>query len=165
MNIDPIHHHKLLELRSMKDFAAICQFLHMFHPVFALEDFETEDLEQALVDPSALAYLVDLLARMLRALTQDRRISFDNWFKYCQKEFEKRGNEQNPWIEEDAYNFETFSVATKVMILSNLCEWQLDDPEQFRTLLNVEEDIAIEWRVDPIGIDALERIYWLFDGE
>jgi len=42
MNIDPIHHDKLLELRTMKDFAAICQFLHMFHPAFALDDFETE---------------------------------------------------------------------------------------------------------------------------
>ena len=26
----------------MKDFAAICQFLHFFHPAFALEDFDTE---------------------------------------------------------------------------------------------------------------------------
>ncbi|KAF9300608.1 hypothetical protein BGZ74_007691 [Mortierella antarctica] len=163
MNIDPIHHAKLLELRSMKDFAAICQFLHMFHPAFALDDFETEDLEQALVDPNALAYLVDLQARMLRALTQDRRISFDNWIKYCQKEFEKRGDQQNPWIEEEAHNYESFSLSTKLMILTNLCEWQLDDPDRFRSILKVEDDNAIDWRVDPIGIDAHERIYWLFD--
>lgn len=26
----------------MKDFAAICQFMNMFHPAFALDDFETE---------------------------------------------------------------------------------------------------------------------------
>ncbi|KAG0098008.1 hypothetical protein BGZ93_001390 [Podila epicladia] len=165
MNIDPLHHDKLLELRSMKDFAAICQFLHMFHPAFALDDFETEDLEQALVDPNALAYLVDLQARMLRALTQDRRISFDNWIKYCQKEFEKRGDQQNPWIEEEAHNYESFSLATKLMILTNLCEWQLDDPDRFRSILKVEDDNAIDWRVDPIGIDAHERIYWLFDGK
>ena len=42
MNVDPIYHTKLLELLSMKDFAAICQFLHLFHPAFALDDFETE---------------------------------------------------------------------------------------------------------------------------
>ncbi|KAF9426364.1 hypothetical protein BGZ94_006626 [Podila epigama] len=163
MNIDPIHHDKLLALRGMKDFAAICQFMHMFHEAFALDDFETEDLEQALVDPSSMAYLVDLQARMLRALTQDRRISFDNWIKYCQKEFEKRPEFPNPWIEEDAHHYEVFSLATKIMILSNLCEWQLDDPERFRGLLKIDEEIAIEWRVDPIGIDARERVYWLFD--
>lgn len=42
MNVDPVYHTQLLELRSMKDFAAICQFMNMFHPAFALEDFETE---------------------------------------------------------------------------------------------------------------------------
>ncbi|KAF9116445.1 hypothetical protein BGX27_002477 [Mortierella sp. AM989] len=163
MNVDPIYHTKLLELRSMKEFAAICQFLHMFHPAFALDDFETEDLEQALVDPSSLAYLVDLQARMLRALTQDRRISFDNWIKYAQKEFENRAEDQNPWLEEDAHNYESFSLATKLMILSNLCEWQLDDPERFRSNFKEEEEIAFEWRVDPIGHDAHDRTYWLFD--
>ncbi|KAF9996503.1 hypothetical protein BGZ79_009755 [Entomortierella chlamydospora] len=163
MNVDPIYHTKLLELRSMKDFAAICQFLHMFHPAFALDDFETEDLEQALVDPSSLAYLVDLQARMLRALTQDRRISFDNWIKYAQKEFENRAEDQNPWLEEDAHNYESFSLTTKLMILGNLCEWQLDDPERFRSNFKEEEEMAVEWRVDPIGHDALERTYWLFD--
>ncbi|KAG0206086.1 hypothetical protein BGX28_002445 [Mortierella sp. GBA30] len=145
MNIDPVYHTKLLELRSMKDFAAICQFLHMFHPAFALDDFETEDLEQALVDPSSIAYLIDLQARMLRALTQDRRISFDNWFKYAQKEFEKRAEDQNPWLDEDAYNYESFSLATKLMILTNLCEWQLDDPERFRAHFKEEEEVAVEW--------------------
>ncbi|KAF9433136.1 hypothetical protein BGZ76_009836 [Entomortierella beljakovae] len=163
MNLDPIYHTKLLELRSMKDFAAICQFLHMFHPAFALEDFETEDLEQALVDPGSLAYLIDLQARMLRTLTQDRRISFDNWIKYAQKEFENRAQEQNPWLEEDAYNYEGFSLSTKLVILGNLCEWQLDDPERFRLNFKEDEEIAVEWRVDPIGRDSLDRIYWLFD--
>ncbi|KAF9197076.1 hypothetical protein BGZ50_000026 [Haplosporangium sp. Z 11] len=163
MNVDPRYHTRLLELRSMKDFAAICQFLHMFHPAFALEDFETEDLEQALVDPNSMAFLVDLQARMLRALTQDRRISFDNWIKYAQREFEKREDEMNPWLEEDAPNYESFSLATKLMILMNLCEWQLDDPERFRANFKETEDIAVEWRVDPIGSDANERTYWLFD--
>ncbi|KAG0364039.1 hypothetical protein BGZ54_007899 [Gamsiella multidivaricata] len=145
MNVDPIHHTKLLELRSMKDFAAVCQFMHMFHPAFALNDFETEDLEQALVDPSSLAYLVDLQARMLRALTMDRRISFDNWIKYAQKEYEKRADEQNPWLEEDATHYEGFSLTTKLQILSNLCEWQLDDPERFRSHFKEEEEVAVEW--------------------
>ncbi|KAF9936497.1 hypothetical protein BGZ67_002266 [Mortierella alpina] len=149
MNVDPIYHTKLLELRSMKDFAAICQFLHLFHPAFALDDFETEDLEQALVDPSSMAYLVDLQARMLRALTQDRHVSFDNWIKYAQREFEKRAEEQNPWLEEDAYNYESFSLATKLLILSNLCEWQLDDPERFRASFKEEEEVAVEWNPPP----------------
>ncbi|KAG0063536.1 hypothetical protein BGZ89_009814 [Linnemannia elongata] len=163
MNVDPEYHAKLLELRSLKDFAAVCQFIHMFHPAFALDDFDTEQLEQALVDPQQMPYLVDLQARMLRALTQERRISFDNWFKYAQKEFEKRAQDQNPWLEEDAVNYEYFSLETKLFILSSLCEWQLDDPEQFRSNFKEEDEVAVEWRVDPIGHDANDRTYWLFD--
>ncbi|KAI1311556.1 hypothetical protein EDD11_003438 [Mortierella claussenii] len=145
MNVDPIYHAKVLELRSMKDFAAVCQFLHMFHPAFALDDFDTEDLEQALVDPSSLAYLIDLQARMLRALTQDRRISFDNWIKYAQKEFESREEVENPWMEEDATHYEGFSLGAKLSILLNLCEWQLDDPERFRLNFKEDEEVAVEW--------------------
>lgn len=163
MNVDPEYHAKLLELRSLKDFAAVCQFIHMFHPAFALDDFDTEQLEQALVDPQQMPYLVDLQARMLRALTQERHISFDNWFKYAQKEFEKRAQDQNPWLEEDAVNYEYFSLETKLFILSSLCEWQLDDPEQFRSNFKEEDEVAVEWRVDPIGHDANDRTYWLFD--
>ncbi|KAF9579084.1 hypothetical protein BGW38_004814, partial [Lunasporangiospora selenospora] len=141
----------------------VCQFLHMFHTAFALEDFATEDLEQAMVDPGSIGFLVDLQARMLRTLTQDKRVSFDNWIKYIQKEFEARLPDQNPWLEEDAYNYESFTLTTKLMILSNLCEWQLDDPERFRANVKAEEDVAVDWRVDPIGYDALDRTYWLFD--
>ncbi|KAG0051855.1 hypothetical protein BGZ83_003256 [Gryganskiella cystojenkinii] len=207
MNVDPDIHLRLLELRSMKDFAAICQFLHFFHGVFAMEDFETEvihpapqnigtcsrnwsgaqaqllerlitsspsfhasdasfknDLEQALVDPSQMPFLIDLHARMLRQLTQEKRISFDNWIPYAQKEFEKREDERNPWLDTDeASSFEDFSLATKLLILTNLCEWQLDDPERFRAKLKQEEEVALDMRVEPIGYDAHERTYWFFD--
>ncbi|ORZ04388.1 hypothetical protein BCR41DRAFT_401061 [Lobosporangium transversale] len=90
-------------------------------------------------------------------------IIFDNWFKYAQKEYEKREDLENPWLEEEATHYEGFSLATKLSILSNLCEWQLDDPERFRAYFKEEEEVAVEWRVDPIGYDAMDRTYWLFD--
>lgn len=71
--------------------------------------------------------------------------SFDNWFKYAQKEFEKRAQDQNPWLEEDAVNYDYFSLQTKLFILSCLCEWQLDDPEQFRANFKEEDEVAVEW--------------------
>ena len=71
--------------------------------------------------------------------------SFDNWFKYAQKEFEKRAQDQNPWLEEDAVNYEYFSLETKLFILTCLCEWQLDDPEQFRSNFKEEDEVAVEW--------------------
>lgn len=66
MNIDPIHHDKLLELRTMKDFAAICQFLHMFHPAFALNDFETEvHATHHILATTTQCYVTSLLSRFL----------------------------------------------------------------------------------------------------
>jgi hypothetical protein len=72
-------------------------------------------------------------------------ISFDNWVKYAQKEFENRAQDQNPWLEDDATNYEGFSLTTKLTILGNLCEWQLDDPERFRANFDEEEEVAVEW--------------------
>ena len=65
MNVDPEYHTKLLELRSMKDFAAICQFMHLFHPAFALEDFETEVMPSADLRYHSLGLFHQSIAPML----------------------------------------------------------------------------------------------------
>ncbi|KAG0237122.1 hypothetical protein BGW42_001698 [Actinomortierella wolfii] len=103
---------------------------------------------------------------MLRTLTQNRQISFDNWLVYLRKEFVKRSPEQNPWMDlEDgtSINYNDLPIETKVMILTNLCEWQLDDPERFRQSLKEDDELSFEWRVVPIGYDSNDRTYWLFD--
>ncbi|KAF9974360.1 hypothetical protein BGZ73_002246 [Actinomortierella ambigua] len=138
----------------------------MFHEAFGLNDFDTDALEQALLETSAHGYLTDLHSRMLRTLTQNRQISFDNWLVYLRKEFVKRSPEQNPWkdtIDEEPIDYDDFSIETKIMILTNLCEWQLDDPERFRQSLKEDDDLSYEWRVMPIGYDSNDRTYWLFD--
>lgn len=72
-----------------------------------------------------------------------RLSSFDNWIQYAQKEFEKREDEQNPWLKDSSY--EDFDLAAKLLILTNLCEWQLDDPERFRSKFKQEEEVAMDW--------------------
>ncbi|KAF9158153.1 hypothetical protein DFQ26_007932 [Actinomortierella ambigua] len=155
----------------------------MFHEAFGLNDFDTDALEQALLESSAHGYLTDLHSRMLRTLTQNRQISadpallffhilllfgasFDNWLVYLRREFVKRSPEQNPWgdMEDDEpIDYDDLSLETKVMILTNLCEWQLDDPERFRQSLKEDDELSYEWRVMPIGYDSNGRTYWLFD--
>ncbi len=54
------------------------------------------------------------------------------------------------------------SLEDKIATLHDLCEWQLMDPERFRKLVKSEEDITT-WRVSPIGWDADDNAYWLFD--
>ena len=59
-------------------------------------------------------------------------------------------------------NWEGLSLATKVRTIHDLCEWQLTNPDRFRTLVRNEEE-SEDWRVYPIGWDAKENAYWLFD--
>ncbi|CAD6884464.1 unnamed protein product [Tilletia caries] len=56
----------------------------------------------------------------------------------------------------------TLPAADQVEILHTLCEWHMMDPDRLRKLLKSEED-SQSWRVEPIGWDALDNTYYLFD--
>ncbi|KAL1922538.1 uncharacterized protein VTP21DRAFT_10077 [Calcarisporiella thermophila] len=147
-------------LRNYWEFAAVSQFLHTFYEVFGLETFDTETLERDLASNSR--DLTDLYIRLMRTLTQNRFINTDNWQHYLAKEHMKRDAECPLGTPEDLTDFYNLEVRSKLTMLHNLCEWQLDDPERFRQHVKDEEE-AFQWRVDPIGWDAKGNTYWLFD--
>ncbi|KAE8271887.1 hypothetical protein A4X09_0g458 [Tilletia walkeri] len=56
----------------------------------------------------------------------------------------------------------TLPAVDQVEILHILCEWHMMDPDRLRKLLKSEDD-AQSWRVEPIGWDAQDNTYYLFD--
>ncbi|KAJ3050016.1 hypothetical protein HK097_008997 [Rhizophlyctis rosea] len=147
-------------MRSYWEFAAVSQFLHLFHEAFGLAEFDTDELESQLLSPPPEARLVELHIKMLRTLTGSRLISVENWQSYMLKEIERRNPEENPMME--GVDYFDLPPRNKVLILHYLCEWQFDNPDKLRASMPTEEE-QIYWRVEPVGYDAKGNTYWLFD--
>ncbi|KAJ3300476.1 hypothetical protein HK104_000061 [Borealophlyctis nickersoniae] len=151
---------QLQEIRSYWEFAAVSQFMHLFHEAFGLNGFDTEELEKQLLAPPPETRLVDLHIKMLRVLTGSRLITTENWQAVLARECEKRNPEDYPLLE--GVDFFDLPLRNKVLILHFLCEWQFERPERLRSSLGSEEEAA-HWRVEPVGYDAKGNTYWLFD--
>ncbi|SPO32232.1 uncharacterized protein UTRI_02789 [Ustilago trichophora] len=150
-------------LRKMWKFAAVCQFLFVFDEAFGMSGFETETLE-ADFENSESNVVPDLIKRLLYTLTLDRTIDLDNWQHHLRTQYDLRDAESNSRFgtAEQPIEWAQLSLEDKIATLHDLCEWQLMDPERFRKLVKSEEDITT-WRVSPIGWDANDNAYWLFD--
>ncbi|KAJ9478727.1 PHD-finger motif containing protein [Pseudozyma hubeiensis] len=150
-------------LRKMWKFAAVCQFLFVFDEAFGMSGFETEALEVDFENNEANV-VPDLIKRLLYTLTLDRTIDFDNWQHHLRAQFNLRDVDATSRFgtSEQPVEWAQLSLEDKIATLHDLCEWQLMDPERFRKLVKSEEDITT-WRVSPIGWDANDNAYWLFD--
>lgn len=150
-------------LRKMWKFAAVCQFLFVFDEAFGMSGFETETLE-ADFENSESNVVPDLVKRLLYSLTLDRTIDFDNWQHHLRAQYNLRDVESHSRFgtPEQPVEWAQLSLEDKIATLHDLCEWQLMDPERFRKLVKSEEDVTT-WRVSPIGWDAHDNAYWLFD--
>lgn len=150
-------------LRKMWKFAAVCQFLFVFDEAFGMSGFETETLESDFEDNEANV-VPDLIKRLLYTLTLDRSITLDNWQDHLRTQYNLRDTDSQARFGtvEQPVEWAQLSLEDKIGTLHDLCEWQLMDPERFRKLVKSEEDVTT-WRVSPIGWDAHDNAYWLFD--
>lgn len=150
-------------LRKMWKFAAVCQFLFVFDEAFGMSGFETESLETDF-ENNETNVVPDLIKRLLYTLTLDRTIDLDNWQHHLRTQYNLREEDSvgRFGTAEAPIEWAQLSLEDKIATLHDLCEWQLMDPERFRKLVKSEEDITT-WRVSPIGWDAHDNAYWLFD--
>ncbi|SYW83120.1 uncharacterized protein UBRO2_05049 [Ustilago bromivora] len=150
-------------LRKMWKFAAVCQFLFVFDEAFGMSGFETETLETDF-ENNETNVVPDLIKRLLYTLTLDRTIDLDNWQHHLRIQYSLRDEHSVSRFgtAEQPIEWAQLSLNDKVATLHDFCEWQLMDPERFRKLVKSEEDITT-WRVSPIGWDAHDNAYWLFD--
>lgn len=156
-------HPIIKRLRRMWKFAAVCQFLFVFDEAFGMSGFESEALEADFANTQNNV-VPDLIKRLLYTLTLDRTIDFDNWQHHLRLQYNLRDEDSNSRFgtTDQPIEWAQLSLEDKIATLHDLCEWQLTDPERFRKLVKSEEDVTT-WRVSPIGWDAHDNAYWLFD--
>ncbi|CAO1628653.1 unnamed protein product [Jaminaea pallidilutea] len=157
-------------LRRSWRFAAVCQFMMTFEDAFGMSGFKSATLEHDLAS-AKYEVVPDLMRRLLYTLTLSRDVSTENWQTHLRKQYHRRAelDEEGQPItasplgsEETPVEWNTLSLAMKLRTIHDLCEWQMVDPERFRKLVRSDED-AENWRIYPIGWDAQENTYWLFD--
>lgn len=102
---------------------------------------------------------------MLRMTTKNRFVMPDCWLMYLDREYLKR----NPtslfkYDPDDPNPYASLSLRVRLLVLHFQVELFFERPENFRPVMVVSELEAKHWRVDPIGMDSLGNVYWLFDG-
>ncbi|THH11024.1 hypothetical protein EW145_g930 [Phellinidium pouzarii] len=86
---------QLRELRRQWKWAAFSQFFYTFAPLVALEDVVLVDIEEDLIN-STMVVLPRLMQRLLMTLSQDRKITVENWQTALRRQYLRRDPDDNP---------------------------------------------------------------------
>ncbi|KAI7832981.1 hypothetical protein BX661DRAFT_178907 [Kickxella alabastrina] len=154
-------------LRDSREFAQLCHFLHLFHPSLKLHS--APDLDQlhtelltTPADPSPTpALLTHILIRSLRTLTGNRNIDEHNLDAHVQRAWEKfTGRVPEKYAQGI---FQIGAARERAGMVLETCELVLCKPEMVRGKATETAEEG-KWRVEPLGVDALGRIYWVLCG-
>ncbi|KIK94218.1 hypothetical protein PAXRUDRAFT_143337 [Paxillus rubicundulus Ve08.2h10] len=89
------HDSNIRQLRRHWKWAAFCQFFFTFNALFAMNDVTLIDVENDLTH-STNRVLSRIMQRLLITVTQDRKITADNWQNVLRRQYSRRDPEANP---------------------------------------------------------------------
>ncbi|KAF8838603.1 hypothetical protein BDN67DRAFT_933524 [Paxillus ammoniavirescens] len=89
------HDSNIHQLRQHWKWAAFCQFFFTFNALFAMNDVTLIDVENDLAH-STNRVLSRIMQRLLITVTQDRKITADNWQNVLRRQYSRRDPEANP---------------------------------------------------------------------
>jgi len=162
----------------MCEIPAIAHFCSLFNSSFDLIEFEIEEFETALLkqntDDIFSSTLVERLAvkLVIGCLPMyASNIHDSNFSKYLiqliqtkQEEAEEDGYEfnfENPFEDGEIEDFCDLSVRDQVRVIHQLTEFRLECGDVYEKLRELDPEGL---RVDPLGIDSDNVIYWYFFG-
>eukprot|EP00092_Neocalanus_flemingeri_P039258 GFUD01042738.1.p2 GENE.GFUD01042738.1~~GFUD01042738.1.p2 ORF type:complete len:406 (-),score=118.83 GFUD01042738.1:2102-3319(-) len=168
----------LAELHSMPEIPSIAHFCSLFKSCFDLIEFEIEEFESALLkqntDDIFSSTLVERLAvkLVIGCLPMyASNIHDGNFTKYLiqliqtkKEEAEEDGYEfkfEDPFEEGDIEDFSDLGARDQVRVLCQLTDFRLECEDVYAKLKELDPEGL---RVDPLGIDSDNVIYWYFFG-
>lgn len=167
------------DIQSWCEVPSIAHFCSLFRQAFDLLEFDIQELEESLLlmgtedDTSQL--VLRLLIRLLKGCSRTfmSNINEENYNTYLRRLFLSKREE----AEEDGMNyvcefeckalldddidFADLSLRNRVRILQQLTEYRLDADDVLEKVKNLE---ASSLRVDPLGKDSDNVVFWYFYG-
>lgn len=168
----------LAELQKMPEIPAIAHFCSLFKTSFDLIEFEIEEFETALLKQNTDDIFSSTLVERLTVKLvigclpmYASNIHDGNFSKYLvqliqtkKEEAEEDGYEfkfEDPFEEGGIEDFSDLSIKDQVRVLNQLTEFRLECEDVYEELREFDPEGL---RIDPLGIDSDNVVYWYFYG-
>ncbi|PFH58938.1 hypothetical protein XA68_13027 [Ophiocordyceps unilateralis] len=155
----------LSRIRNMWQFANLCQWIYIFGKAAKIdESIDVEDIEADCLKPNQ-TLLMDLALAILKLVSSHRGLNHDIMDDQLQKQYLMRAPDRIISSGDNCSSkFADMSVFQKIVVLQQLTQWAMANPERIRDLMGEQKDAdQMSWRIEPYGWDKEDRTYFVLD--
>ncbi|PGG97530.1 hypothetical protein GX51_07282 [Blastomyces parvus] len=163
---DGEEHGLLHQLRNMWEFSNLMQYIFTFGRVVKIsEDIDIDELESECLKPGPAGKLLDIGLALLKFVSSHRGLTSENFEEYTRRQYLAKAPSRNPFGDaEEPIKFNDLDIFQRIRILQQLSVWTFWNPDRMRERMPEQKETEqIQWRVDEIGYDRDERLYYVLD--
>ncbi|OJD24716.1 hypothetical protein ACJ73_03921 [Blastomyces percursus] len=156
----------LHQLRNMWEFSNLMQYIYTFGRVVKIsDDIDIDALETECLKPGPSTRLLDIGLALLKFVSSHRGLTLENFEEYTRRQYLAKAPSRNPFGDaEQPVKFNDLDIFQRIRILQQLSVWTFWNPDRMRErMLEQKETEQVQWRVDEIGYDRDERLYYVLD--
>ncbi|OAX83578.1 hypothetical protein ACJ72_02056 [Emergomyces africanus] len=159
-------HGLLHQLRNMWEFSNLMQYIYSFGKVVKIsDDIDIDELESECLKPGPSGKLLDIGLALLKFVSSHRGLTSENFEEYTRRQYLAKSPSLNPFGDEDEpIKFNDLDIFQRLRVLHQLSVWTFWNPDRIRERMPEQKETEqIQWRVDEIGYDRDERLYYVLD--
>ncbi|EEH17975.2 hypothetical protein PABG_00538 [Paracoccidioides brasiliensis Pb03] len=159
-------HGLLYQLRNMWEFSNLVQYIYSFGKVVKIsDDIDIDNLETECLKPGPSAKLLDIGLTLLKFVSSHRGLTSENFEEYTRRQYLAKAPARNPFGDaEEPIKFNDLDIFQRIRILQQLALWTFWNPDRMRERMPEQKETEqTQWRVDEIGYDRDERLYYVLD--
>ncbi|PGG95142.1 hypothetical protein AJ79_10230 [Helicocarpus griseus UAMH5409] len=156
----------LQQLRNMWEFSNLVQYIYSFGKVVKIgDDVDIDELETECLKPGPSGKLLDIGLALLKFVSSHRGLTSENFEEYTRRQYLAKAPSRNPFGDaEEPIKFHDLDIFQRIRVLQQLTVWTFWNPDRMRERLPEQKETEqVQWRVDEIGYDRDERVYYVLD--
>ncbi|PTB64064.1 hypothetical protein BBK36DRAFT_1178106 [Trichoderma citrinoviride] len=155
----------LQRIRSMWQFANLCQWIYIFGDAASIDDsVDVDYIETECLKPNSPG-LNDIALALLKLVSSQRGLTHASFDDQARKQYLLKSPDTNPFGDDDAPKaFAEFDVFSKIRVMQQFTQWAMIRPEVLREKMKEQKDTEqTSWRIEPYGWDSEDRTYYVLD--
>ncbi|KAL6896279.1 Sfi1 spindle body domain-containing protein [Trichoderma longibrachiatum] len=155
----------LQRIRSMWQFANLCQWIYIFGDAASIDNaVDVDYIETECLKPNSPG-LNDIALALLRLVSSQRGLTHASFDDQARKQYLLRSPDTNPFGDDDApKSFAELDVFSKIRVMQQFTQWAMIRPELLREKMKEQKDTEqTTWRIEPYGWDSEDRTYYVLD--